>query len=70
MYSIDSIDSFQFIEKELISSLNCIEEYLALYGALHLIKSSIQFIRIFNSIYLFSKKRVNLKDYGSYAGKY
>ena len=63
------IDSFQFLENELIKGLNCVQDALAIYGAIHLIKNVSKISQIFKTIYLLTKGRNNLKEkFGNYAG--
>lgn len=65
-----TIDSFQYLEDEIISHLNCINDMLAFYGGIHLVRNLIRGNRFFVSIYRALKGKLDLKSFGKYAGKF
>lgn len=62
-------DSFKFIEKEVVQNLNNINDFLAIYGFLHLSRYVLKTSGLVKSIYQLTKKKIDLKKFGDYAGK-
>ena len=62
------IDSFVFLERELIRSLTCLNDCLAIYGALHLVRNLAKISWMLKSVCQLVKRKVDISSFGSHAG--